>query len=219
MPDLIKEQPDSSSRWAALVLALRRAGVTDTAVISAMEKVERARFIPQALRHHSFEDSALDIGEGQTISQPSLVGLMSQSLNLSSRDITLEVGTGSGYQTMILSHLCRFVYSIERIPTLLKQAEQRFRQHNCLNIVTHAGDGSLGWATHAPFDKIMVTAASPDIPAELLKQLKPGGIMVVPVGPQSGFQSLLRITHGSNGWQEETLAEVRFVPLVSGPAS
>lgn len=203
-----------------LVMHLRNLGVSDTRVLSAMEKVPRDYFVPAAVKHQAWDDMALPIGRGQTISQPFIVASMSAALKLSDRDKVLEIGTGCGYQTAILAHLCRRVYSIERHKPLLVDAEKRFDALKLRNITAIAGDGMKGWPRingidQAPFDKIIVTAAARDKPPQaLLDQLKPDGIMVIPVAV-NGEQILRRYTKTSEDtFAIKDLMPVRFVPLL-----
>src|ERR1700761_6703609 len=163
------------TRMARLVLSLRSQGVTDPKVLGVIEKTPRDLFVPELFQDRAWEDSALPITCGQTISQPYIVGLMTQALTLDGRSRVLEIGTGSGYQTAVLARIARLVYTIERYRTLLGEAENRFKQLELLNVVTKFGDGGLGWAEQAPFDRILVTAASSDEPKTLLSQLKPSG--------------------------------------------
>ncbi len=207
-----------------LIMHLRTAGITDTAVLSAMEKTPRDAFVPAAVKDQAWDDTALPIGRGQTISQPFIVAAMSAALEPSDRDRVLEIGTGCGYQTAILAKLCRRVYTIERHKPLLEEAEQRFEQLRLRNITALAGDGMKGWPTingidQAPFDKIIVTAAAPEQPPQaLLDQLKPGGIMVIPVGDNGG-QMLRRYKMEPDGtFAVKDLMAVRFVPLLPGMA-
>ena len=177
------EEPETSqTRMARLILALRSQGVTDPRVLDAIERTPREIFTPDLFKERAFEDSALPIACGQTISQPFIVGLMTQALTLGPRDRVLEIGTGSGYQTTILSKLARLVYTVERYRTLMKEAESRFKTLGLTNVITRFGDGGDGWAEQAPFDRILVTAAAPDEPKRLLAQLKPGGVLVAPIG-------------------------------------
>ena len=206
------------TRLARLVLALRSQGVTDPKVLTAVEKVPRDLFVPELFQDRSWEDSALPIACGQTISQPFIVGLMTQALRVEPRSRVLEIGTGSGYQTAVLSRLCRFVYSVERYRTLLGEAEARLKQLGVSNVFTRFGDGGEGWPEQAPFDRILVTAAAPDEPKTLLSQLKPNGILVAPVGKGPVQQLKRYIADGKGGVQVETLCEVRFVPLLDGVA-
>src|SRR4051812_48980972 len=203
---------------ARLILALRSQGVTDGAVLNAIETTPREIFTPDLFKERAFEDSALPIACGQTISQPFIVGLMTQALKLEPRSRVLEIGTGSGYQTTILSKLARLVYTVERYRTLLREAEARFKTLGLTNVVTKFGDGGQGWPEQAPFDRIMVTAAAPGEPKALLSQLKPTGILVAPIG-KGPVQSLRRYTgDGQGGFQIEDLIDVRFVPLLDGVA-
>ncbi len=203
-----------------LIMHLRNMGVTDTAVLSAMEQVPRDYFVPQAVRDQAWDDMALPIGRGQTISQPLVVATMSAALALSDRDKVLEIGTGCGYQTAILSRLCRRVYTIERQEVLLRQAEVRFDELKLRNVTALAGDGMKGWPKmhgidQAPFDKIIVTAAARDKPPEaLFNQLKVGGAMIIPIGP-SGDQVLkLYRRDAVEGYSVRDVMPVRFVPLL-----
>ncbi|HCO99925.1 MAG: protein-L-isoaspartate O-methyltransferase [Alphaproteobacteria bacterium] len=203
---------------ARQVLALRSAGITDTSALSAIENVPRELFVPDAFRDRAYEDTALPIGYGQTLSQPLVVATMIQGLGLVGREKLLEVGTGSGYHAAILSNLCRRVYTIERHRPLLADAEARFDALGVNNVVTRAGDGMNGWPEQAPFDRISVTAASDTPPQHLLDQLKIGGIMIMPVGGQSRLQQLVRFTRKEEGFESEVLMDVRFVPLLPGVA-
>jgi protein-L-isoaspartate(D-aspartate) O-methyltransferase len=198
-----------------LLMKLRSSGVTDTRVLSAIESVPRELFVPEAFRDKAYEDTALPIDSGQTISQPTVVAWMSWALSTNDRLRVLEIGTGSGYQAAVLSRLCRMVYTVERHKDLLRVAEERFKQMNLTNIMTQAGDGSKGWKSAAPFDRIIVTAAAPAVPAALLDQLAEGGIMVIPVGSPNE-QLLLRIEKTPEGIRQQHLMSVRFVPLVEG---
>ena len=199
-----------------LVLELRRHGVTDTRVLSAIERVPREEFTPPSFRDQAYEDTALPIGHGQTLSQPTVVALMSQALELGARMKVLEVGTGSGYQAAILAQLCRRVYTVERHKPLLEEAEARFKALRLHNITTRLGDGWLGWPEQAPFDRIIVTAAPPDVPQTLMDQLAPGGIIVLPLGSEKRSQRLVRIRKTESGPVSEDIAAVRFVPMVKG---
>ena len=192
--------------------------MTDPKVLRALEATPRQLFTPDLFQERAFEDSALPIACGQTISQPFIVGLMTQALKIEPRSRVLEIGTGSGYQTAILSKLARLVYTVERYRTLLSEAEARFKALELTNVVTRFGDGGQGWPEQAPFDRIMVTAAAPDEPEALLSQLKPGGILVAPVG-RGPVQVLKRYTaDAAGGCAVEDLGEVRFVPLLDGVA-
>jgi len=208
----------TDERAARLILGLRRQGVTDARVLEAMEAVDRAVFVHPQFRDQAWEDAALPIERGQTISQPFVVGLMTQALDVQPRHRVLEIGTGSGYQAAVLSKLARFVYSVERYKPLLSEAEARFKALGLQNVITRHGDGSKGWPEQAPFDRIMVTAAAPHEPHELIAQLKPGGVMVAPVG-KAGSQYLHRYVAEEGGtFRRDSLIEVRFVPLIEGLA-
>ncbi len=206
------------TRVIRLVMGLRSAGITDKAVLAAIERTPRGLFVPDSFQDQAFDDRALPIDCGQTISQPFVVAKMTEALRVTDRCKVLEVGTGSGYQAAVLARLARRVYTIERYRTLLKTAESRFETLRLTNIVTRLGDGGLGWPEQAPFDRIMVTAAAPERPERLLSQLKPeGGVLVAPV-EAGGKQTLMRFTRKGDEIDEETLFDVRFVPLVSGQA-
>jgi len=208
----------TETRLARLILALRSQGVTDPAVLAAIEKTPRDLFTQEIFKDRSWEDQALPIECGQTISQPYIVGLMTQALTLEPRARVLEIGTGSGYQTAILSRLSRLVYTVERYRTLMRQAEERFAKLGLTNIITKFADGGEGWKEQAPFDRIMVTAAAPGEPRDLLKQLKPNGVLVAPVG-KGQVQKLNRYAgDGEGGFVVETLCDVRFVPMLEGVA-
>ncbi|WP_116597217.1 protein-L-isoaspartate(D-aspartate) O-methyltransferase [Primorskyibacter marinus] len=196
--------------------ALRSKGVTDARVLTAMEKIDRGPFIRGYFSERAYEDMPLPIACGQTISQPSVVGLMTQALDLGSRDKVLEIGTGSGYQAAILSQLARRVYTIDRHRRLVQEARAVFESLALSNITTLTADGSFGLPDQAPFDRILVTAAAEDPPGPLLAQLKIGGIMVLPVGQSDTVQSLIRVTRHENGYDYDELRSVRFVPLVEG---
>jgi protein-L-isoaspartate(D-aspartate) O-methyltransferase len=199
-----------------LVMELRRAGVVDTRVLSAMERTPREVFCPPQFLDRAYEDTALPIAHGQTLSQPTVVGLMTQAIDPGPRHKVLEVGTGSGYQGAVLSLLCRRLYTIERHRPLLQDAEQRFRDLRLANVVTRHGDGWKGWPEQAPFDRIIVTAAPGDVPGALVDQLAEGGILVVPVGREKRSQSLVRVRKTGAGTETEELAAVRFVPMLTG---
>jgi protein-L-isoaspartate(D-aspartate) O-methyltransferase len=212
------ETDTPETRMARLILALRSQGVTDPQVLNAIEKTPRELFTPDLFKERAWEDSALPIACGQTISQPFIVGLMTQALTINPRDRVLEIGTGSGYQTAILAKLARLVYTVERYRTLLSEAETRFKTLGLTNVITRFGDGGEGWREQAPFDRIMVTAAAPEEPKTLLAQLKPGGVLVAPIG-KGPVQSLRRYTgDGKGDFKVELLCEVRFVPLLDGVA-
>ncbi len=199
-----------------LVMELRASGITDTRVLAAVERVPREYFAPAQFRDQAYENTALPIGHGQTLSQPTVVALMSQALGVTARMKVLEIGTGSGYQTAILAKLARRVYTIERHKPLLTEAETRLRKLRIHNLTAKLGDGWQGWPEQAPFERILVTAAPPDIPQALLRQLSPDGVMVLPIGGEKRTQRLVRITMTPQGYTTEDIAPVRFVPLVEG---
>ena len=196
-----------------LVHIVRREGVTDTRVLAAMRKVDRALFVPENSRDQAYVNAPLAIGQGQTISQPLVVGLMTQALAPDSACSVLEVGTGSGYQTAILAELCGQVVSLERRPKLADSARTRLSTLGYTNVHVHAGSGTRGWTQDAPYDRILVTAGSPRIPIHLLAQLARDGLMVVPVGSRYE-QQLVVLEKGPGGLVERNLGAVRFVPLI-----
>jgi protein-L-isoaspartate(D-aspartate) O-methyltransferase len=210
------DAPDNAERKMQFLFALRSKGVTDARVLTAMEKIDRAPFIRGYFTDRAYEDMPLPIACGQTISQPSVVGLMTQALKVSSRDKVLEVGTGSGYQAAILSQLARRVYTVDRHRRLVSEASEVFRSLDLTNITAITADGSFGLPDQAPFDRIIVTAAAEDPPGPLLAQLKIGGIMVLPVGQSDTVQHLIRVTRHETGVEYDEMRPVRFVPLVEG---
>lgn len=195
---------------------LRSKGVTDARVLTAMEQVDRADYIKGTFADRAYEDMPLPIACGQTISQPSVVGLMTQALQVSPRDKVLEIGTGSGYQAAILSKLARRVYTVDRYRRLVHAARAVFEANDITNITTFTADGSHGFSEQAPFDRILLTAAAEDPPGPLLAQLRVGGIMVLPVGQSDAVQSLIRVTRTETGLDYDELRAVRFVPLLEG---
>jgi protein-L-isoaspartate(D-aspartate) O-methyltransferase len=200
------------------VYTLRSHGVTNAEVLKAMEATPRVDFLEGIFKDRSFEDTPLPISCGQTISQPTVVGLMTQALELTRRCKVLEIGTGSGYQAAILSRLARRVYTVERHRRLARRTRELFQRLGLHNITVVHGDGSLGLPEQAPFDRIIVTAAAEDPPKLLIDQLRPGGIMVLPVGQSSAVQTLIRIVKTEKGLDYTDLGAVRFVPLVEGVA-
>lgn len=198
---------------------LRSRGVTEARVLTAMERIDRGLFVRGHFADRAYDDMPLPIACGQTISQPSVVGLMTQALNVQPRDTVLEVGTGSGYQAAILSQLARRIYTVDRHRRLVQEAKAVFNAIGLANITAFTADGSHGLPDQAPFDKILVTAAAEDPPGPLLAQLKIGGIMVLPVGQSDTVQSLIKVTRMDSGFDYEELRAVRFVPLVEGLAS
>jgi protein-L-isoaspartate(D-aspartate) O-methyltransferase len=207
---------DAAERKMRFLYTLRSRGVTDARVLTAMERIDRGAFVTGLFADRAYEDMPLPIACGQTISQPSVVGLMTQALAVSPRDRVLEVGTGSGYQAAILSQLARRVYTMDRHRRLVREAQALFTAMDLANITAFTADGSFGLPEQAPFDRIMVTAAAEDPPSPLLAQMKIGGIMVLPVGQSDTVQSLIKVTRLDSGFDYEELRPVRFVPLVEG---
>lgn len=200
------------------LLTLRRRGISDAAVLRAMEEVPREHFVAPGMAEAAYNDQALPIACGQTISQPYVVAYMTEQLHLRPLDRVLEIGTGSGYQAAVLARLAREVVTIERYRTLADTARKRFDQLGIRNIEVITGDGFLGAPHHAPFDRIIVTAAAEEIPQALVDQLAPEGIMVLPLGPHAGPQQIVRLTKTEEGLRREDLILVRFVPMVPGKA-
>lgn len=189
-------------------------GIKDSATIKSLLAVPREEFVPLALRRHAYDDSPLPIGEGQTISQPYIVALMTSSIQLSPYDTILEIGTGSGYQAAILSRIVKKVYTIERIPELGEHASNLFKELGFSNIEVKIGDGTLGWKEKGPFDAIIVTAGAPQVPQYLKDQVKVGGRIVIPVGDTLSQRLLLLHKVSEQEWREQVLESVRFVPLI-----
>ncbi|MBJ6373295.1 protein-L-isoaspartate(D-aspartate) O-methyltransferase [Sedimentitalea arenosa] len=198
------------------LFALRSRGVTDKRVLEAMEAIDRGKFVRGIFADRAYEDMPLPIACGQTISQPSVVGLMTQALQISPRDKVLEVGTGSGYQAAVLSRLARRVYTVDRHARLTRAAKAVFDELSLSNITPIVADGSFGLPEQAPFDRILVTAAAEDPPGPLLAQLKIDGIMVVPVGQSDAVQTLIKVRRTESGFEYDELRPVRFVPLLEG---
>ena len=195
---------------------LRSQGMTDTRVLNAMEKVDRGQYIRGTFSDRAYEDTPLPIACGQTISQPSIVALMTAALDVQPRDKVLEIGTGSGYQAAILSHLARRVYTVDRHRKLIRAARAIFEAENIANITAFTADGSWGLEQLAPFDRIILTDASEDPPGPLLAQLRIGGIMVLPVGQSDTVQTLVKVLKTESGFDYNELRPVRFVPLLEG---
>lgn len=220
LPDLFMQSLATDSMLPnrlRLIMQLRNHGIRDTAVLSAMEQIPREIFVAEPFRDHAYDDTALPLPQGQTISQPRVVAAMTQALEVGKRMRVLEIGTGSGYQAAILSRLARRVYTIERHKELLMLAEERFRELGLHNIVAMRGDGSKGWKEAAPFDRIMVTAGATKIPECYIEQLAPGGIMIIPVGENADAQQLIKVQKIKDGEViKQSLMNVRFVPLVAG---
>ncbi|WP_027243635.1 protein-L-isoaspartate(D-aspartate) O-methyltransferase [Leisingera daeponensis] len=207
--------PDPETKMQFLY-SVRSRGVTDQKVLEAIEEIDRGLFVRGIFSERAYEDVPLPIACGQTISQPSVVGMMTQALQLSQRDTVLEVGTGSGYQAAILSKLARRVYTIDRHARLVREARSVFDRLRLANVTSLVGDGSHGLPDQAPFDRIIVTAAAEDPPGPLLAQLKTGGIMVLPVGQSDHVQTLIRVRKTEDGLEYDELRPVRFVPLLEG---
>ena len=203
-------------RKIQLIMSLRNQGIRSTAVLDAMERVPREMFIDSAFSDQAYADQSLPIACGQSISQPFIVAFMSEKLQVTDRMKVLEIGTGSGYQTAVLAHLCRRVYTIERYRILLRAAEERLKALKLANVTSVSGDGMKGWKSQAPFDRIIVTAAAPSIPTSLIDQLKIGGIMILPLETSPGRQELQRVTRTEESYDRQSLLPVRFVPLVPG---
>ena len=196
-----------------LVEALREKGIADLSVLRAFEQTPRHLFVPTGVRHRAYEDSALPIGNGQTISQPSIHGRYLEILGLTGREKVLEVGTGSGYQTVLLAHLAAQVFSIERIAPLMQSARENIARAGVRNVSLLTGDGTLGWREYAPYDAILVSAGSPTIPQPLVDQLAEGGRMLIPLGGQD-VQTLVVLTRKQGNIVREDMVPVRFVPLL-----
>lgn len=203
----------------AFILGLRQSGVRDVAVLRAMEMVPRPLFVDSQFRINAYTNISLPIPCGQTMSQPSLVAKMTESLNITAEHTVLEVGTGSGYQAAVLAHLSSRVVTIDRYRQLISQAQVRYEVLGFRNLVAEVGDGFLGRPEHAPFDRIMVTASAAEIPQALIDQLKFGGVLVMPVGAPDAEQKLVRFVKQQSGHEIRELMSVRFVPLVHGVAA
>ena len=209
-------EPGLLQKKLRLLMELRRAGISDPRVLGAIEKTPREQFVPPSFADQAYENVALPIDAGQTISQPYVVALMTEALLVGDRHNVIEIGTGSGYQTAILARLARRVFTIERHRELLRGAERRLDGLGLRNIVYQFGDGTKGWPEQLPYDRVIVTAAAAQIPAILVDGLAPGGVLVAPVGADHHDQQLKRIRRTESGFVHEDLGPVRFVPLVSG---
>lgn len=212
---MVARPVDQELRGARLRLieTLREKGIRDLAVLRAFEQTPRHHFIPTGLRHRAYEDTSLPIGSGQTISQPSIHARYLELLTLSGRERVLEIGTGSGYQTVLLAHLVEQVFSVERIPVLYQQARDAIRRAGANNVSMLLGDGTLGWREYAPYDAILVSAGAPSVPEPLLGQIAEGGRMLVPVGTREE-QHLFLFRRVNGQLEQKEVAPVRFVPLV-----
>ena len=209
---------NDDARKIRLLMELRRSGIGDARVLGAIERVPRHVFVPPNFADQAYDNNALPISHGQTISQPYVVAFMTEALEVGERMRVLEIGTGSGYQAAVLSHLCRRVYTVERYRSLLREAEVRLAELDLHNVTTRYGDGMEGWPQQAPFERIIVTAAAEEVPKALLDQLGEDGVMVVPVGREGWSQEVLRLRRTQSGFESEELLPVRFVPLVAGLA-
>lgn len=207
------------SERMAFILGLRQSGVRDVAVLRAMEIVPRPLFIDPQWRISAYSDMALPVSCGQTMSQPSLVAKMTEALDVTAEHAVLEVGTGSGYQAAVLAHLASRVVTMDRYRQLVSQAHVRYEVLGFRNLTAEVGDGYVGRPDHAPFDRIMVTASAPDIPLQLIDQLKFGGVLVMPLGEPEAEQRLVRFVKQQSGHERRDLMPVRFVPLVHGVAA
>jgi protein-L-isoaspartate(D-aspartate) O-methyltransferase len=196
-----------------LVEVLRRKGVRDLSVLHAVQMVPRHLFVPESVRHQAYDDTALPIGSGQTISQPYVQARYLELIGLTGREKVLEIGTGSGYQTALLALLASMVFSVERVPHLAQSARTALANSGIRNVTVLVGDGTLGWRPFAPFDAILVSAASPEIPGPLVEQLALGGRMVIPLGDRAS-QTLTLVVRNEDGVRASTITDVRFVPLV-----
>ena len=206
----------SAEQKMQFLFSLRSSGVTNKRVLTAMEIIDRRSYVSDTFADNAYEDTPLPIGCGQTISQPSIVAIMTEALDVQPRDKVLEIGTGSGYQAAILSRLARRIYTVDRHSILVQAARNVFKERDIPNITTFTADGSRGLPDQAPFDRILVTAASEDPPSTLLDQLRLGGIMVLPVGQSDSMQRLVKIKKTENGLEYHELRSVRFVPLLEG---
>jgi len=213
VPGRIGEGDSYGGYRSQLVETLQQKGVRDLAVLRAVRMVPRHLFVPESVRHRAYDDVALPIGSGQTISQPYVQARYLELLGLTGRERVLEVGTGSGYQTALLALLAESVFSVERIPGLAQSARVALESGGIRNAIVLVGDGTLGWRPFAPYDAILVAAASPEIPAPLVEQLAPGGKMVIPLGDRA-VQTLTVVQREGNEIRTSTVADVRFVPLL-----
>jgi protein-L-isoaspartate(D-aspartate) O-methyltransferase len=206
-------EPELRGPRRRLLDTLRERGITDLSVLRAVDLTPRHLFVPQAILHRAYEDSALPIGSGQTISQPSVHARYLSELRLTGHERALEIGTGSGYQTVLLSHLVEQVFSIERVRELLDRAREVIRRVDARNISLLLGDGTFGWREYAPYDVILVSAAAPDVPRPLFEQLAEGGRILIPLGGRED-QMLTVATRRGDTLQRRDITPVRFVPLV-----
>ncbi len=206
-------EPEFRGARRRLVEELQDQGIRDLAVLHAIEQTPRHAFVPSAVRHRAYEDSALPLGNGQTISQPSTHARYLELLRLTGSERVLEIGTGTGYQTVLLSHLASQVFSVERVAPLLERARETIQRLEARNISLLLGDGTLGWREYAPYDAILVSAASPEIPTAYPEQLHEGGRLLIPLGSR-GEQTLHLMTRRGDSLEDREIGPVRFVPLV-----
>lgn len=205
--------PNFAGARRRLIETLQTNGISDLAVLRAFDLVPRHQFVPTGVRHRAYEDAALPIGSGQTISQPTVHARSLQALQLTGRERVLEVGTGTGYQTALLSQLAAQVFSIERVPALYERARDILRELGIRNVSMLLGDGTIGWREYAPYDGILVSAGGPDVPLPLIEQLSEGGRLVIPLGPRDE-QMLTVFTRRGDATERRDLGPVRFVPLL-----
>jgi protein-L-isoaspartate(D-aspartate) O-methyltransferase len=213
-----QEDEENRIRAASLILKLRGLGISDRAVLNAIETVPRSLFVPKEWAHQAYADRPLPIPCGQTISAPSLVGVMTAALDVSDRHAVLEIGTGSGYQSAVLARLARRVTTIERFRTLVRSAEGRWQALGIHNVSALVGDGRLGWDRQAPFDRILLTAAAASPPARLIAQLTDTGILIAPIGPETGPQRLTLFQRIGEHVDTRDLGSVRFLQIIPGVA-
>ena len=213
VPGRVGEGDSFGGYRSQLVETLRRKGVRDLAVLRAVQMVPRHLFVPESVRHRAYDDAALPIGSGQTISQPYVQARYLELIGLTGKEKVLEIGTGSGYQTALLALLASMVFSVERVPHLAQGARLALEAAGIRNVTILVGDGTLGWRPFAPYDAILVSAASPEIPAPLVEQLASGGRMVIPLGDREA-QTLTVVERQGDQVRSSTVADVRFVPLV-----
>jgi protein-L-isoaspartate(D-aspartate) O-methyltransferase len=204
----------AAQRMEMVEVQLRRRGISDPRVLEAMRKVPREEFVPEYLRERAYDDGALPIGYGQTISQPYVVAFMTEVAQLARDDKALEIGTGSGYAAAILGQICHEVHTVERIAELAEQARTRLRRLGVANVFTHVDDGTEGLASHAPYAAILVPAAAKEAPKPLLEQLAPGGRLVIPIGDRQSGQRMLRYTRSGEEFTCEDFGPFAFVPLI-----
>ncbi len=208
---------DLSEKKARLTMLLRSQAILSSSILSAIEAIPREKFISHALRHHAYENASLPIACGQTISQPYIVAKMTEALELKSRHVVLEIGTGSGYQTSVLSLLVRRIYTMERYRPLFVEARNRLADLKLTNVTMRLGDGFVGWPEVAPFDRIIITCQVETLPELLIEQLKSDGVLIAPVG-SPGKEFLTKLTKKGDVIQTEKLISVRFVPMIPGIA-